>query len=271
MQTLEFFSNFARHTAFALGIPVGQVARLPTETRLWTVPKSPFVHKKVQENFWRKTHKRAIKVYDANDEVVDRWLQFLRIWGMPGVGMKAQLFRYHELGVGKKMLEQALNPAASSEQQRISLPATSAAEQSAEETAASEATPLAASSAGGVGNAAQIKAMADELLKSGSLKDSEDTAAASSTPEAEARAEPAAQAEPEDRAESEVKAEPQTQAESETNAEPEAKAELETKEESESIAAEEAAAPAEESKKENASESTESAKEGTEQGSTPKE
>ncbi len=91
---LEFFTNFARHAAFALGIPVSRhPARLPVRTRLWTVPKSPFVHKKKQENFWRRTHARAIKVWDAEPETLDRWLQFLRIWEMAGVGMKAQVFR----------------------------------------------------------------------------------------------------------------------------------------------------------------------------------
>ena len=104
---LDLFADFARRAAFAIGIPASGVAHLPTRTSLWTVPRSPFVHKKSQENFWRKTHSRAIKLYDANDQVVDRWLHFLRIHALPGVGQKAELFRYHELGVGNKLMEEA--------------------------------------------------------------------------------------------------------------------------------------------------------------------
>jgi len=100
-------ADFARRAAFAIGIPASGVAHLPTRTSLWTVPRSPFVHKKSQENFWRKTHSRAIKLYDANDQVVDRWLHFLRIHALPGVGQKAELYRYHELGVGEKLMDEA--------------------------------------------------------------------------------------------------------------------------------------------------------------------
>ncbi len=104
---LDLFADFARKAAYAIGIPVSGVAHLPTRTSLWTVPRSPFVHKKSQENFWRKTHSRSIKVFDANDQVVDRWLHFLRIHALPGVGQKADLFRYHELGVGDKLMDEA--------------------------------------------------------------------------------------------------------------------------------------------------------------------
>ncbi|CDS01115.1 related to RSM10-mitochondrial ribosomal protein, small subunit [Sporisorium scitamineum] len=107
LPNLDLFADFARRAAFAIGIPAGGVAHLPTRTSLWTVPRSPFVHKKSQENFWRKTHSRAIKLYDANDQVVDRWLHFLRIHALPGVGQKAELFRYHELSVGEKLMDEA--------------------------------------------------------------------------------------------------------------------------------------------------------------------
>lgn len=93
LENLDFFADFARRAAFSFGIPCSGLAHLPTRISLWTVPKSPFVHKKAQENFERRTHSRCIKLWDANDEVVDRWLQFLRIHAMDGVGMKAELFR----------------------------------------------------------------------------------------------------------------------------------------------------------------------------------
>lgn len=100
---LDFFADFANRTAHALQMPTGGIAKPPTRTSLWTVPRGPFVHKKTQENFWRRTHQRAIKVYDANDRVVDRWLHFLRLHEMPGVASKVELFRAYPLGVGAQI------------------------------------------------------------------------------------------------------------------------------------------------------------------------
>ena len=103
---LEFFSDFANRAAHALRIPTGGIASLPIRTSLWTVPRGPFVHKKSQENFWRRTHHKAIKIYDANDAVVDRWLQFLRIHEMAGIATKVELFRNFPLGVGAQIAAQ---------------------------------------------------------------------------------------------------------------------------------------------------------------------
>lgn len=98
MPRLTFFTSFALRAAKALGIPTSNVVSLPTRTTLFTVPRSPFAHKKSQENFWRKEHKRAIKVFDANEDIVDAWLAYLRNQAMGGVGMKAQVFTYRKLG-----------------------------------------------------------------------------------------------------------------------------------------------------------------------------
>jgi small subunit ribosomal protein S10 len=66
---------------------------------LYTVIKSPFVHKKSQENFEKKTHRRLIKVWDTDREVVDKWLRYVKQYVIGGVGMKAQIFEWAELGV----------------------------------------------------------------------------------------------------------------------------------------------------------------------------
>ena len=68
---LDFFVHFASHAAAALGVPVSKPVHLPTERRLWTVLRGPFVHKKSQENFERKTHRRAVKAWDAHPDAVD--------------------------------------------------------------------------------------------------------------------------------------------------------------------------------------------------------
>lgn len=72
---------------------------------MWTVPRGPFVHKKSQENFERLVHKRAIKAFDADQEVVDRWVKYMERHAMPGVGMR--IVRWHRLpvGVGKKRMD----------------------------------------------------------------------------------------------------------------------------------------------------------------------
>lgn len=104
---LDFFADFAVRVAHAMQIPTGGIATLPIRTSLWTVPRGPFVHKKSQENFWRRVHRRSIKIYDASDATIDRWLQFLRHHEMAGVASKVQLFRRYPLGVGQHLQEAA--------------------------------------------------------------------------------------------------------------------------------------------------------------------
>lgn len=101
---LNFFTAFALRAARALNLPTSGAISLPTRTSLYTVPRSPFAHKKSQENFWRKEHRRAIKVYDGDEEVVTAWLAYLRKEAIGGVGMKAQVFTYREVAWGAKMV-----------------------------------------------------------------------------------------------------------------------------------------------------------------------
>lgn len=93
---LPLVTGFALQAAYHLGIPVSKPASMPIKTELHTVLRSGFVHKKSQENFWRLTHRRVIKAYDANEEVINRWINYLRQEGVRGtnVGIKAQRFLY---------------------------------------------------------------------------------------------------------------------------------------------------------------------------------
>ncbi|KAI0067528.1 ribosomal protein S10 [Artomyces pyxidatus] len=102
---LALFSHFAMHAAASLGIPVSGVAMLPTQRTLWTVPRGPFVHKKSQENFERRVHKRAIKAFDADSEVVDRWVKYLERHALAGVGIRVVRWHRVPVGVGKLQLE----------------------------------------------------------------------------------------------------------------------------------------------------------------------
>jgi small subunit ribosomal protein S10 len=101
IELLSVFTHFALHAASSLGIPTSGVASLPTKRTLWTVPRSPFAHKKSQENFERKVHKRAIKAWDADAEVVQRWVAYLRTHVLAGVGMKVTTWDRIPLGLGE--------------------------------------------------------------------------------------------------------------------------------------------------------------------------
>ena len=85
---LDLFTHFASHAAASLAIPISQTVCLPTQRSLWTVPKGPFAHKKTQENFERKVHKRVIKAWDADEEVIDRWFKYLQRHMLAGIGMR---------------------------------------------------------------------------------------------------------------------------------------------------------------------------------------
>ena len=99
---LDLFIHFASHAASALGIPISRPVSLPTQRSLWTVPKGPFVHKKNQENFDRRTHKRLIKAFDATDTVVTRWLQYIQTYPQANVGMRVVRWYRAPLSIGQK-------------------------------------------------------------------------------------------------------------------------------------------------------------------------
>ncbi|KAK7681997.1 hypothetical protein QCA50_014961 [Cerrena zonata] len=124
---LNLFTHFASHAASALAIPISKTIPLPTQRSLWTVPRSPFVHKTSQENFERRTHKRVIKAWDADDEVVERWIKYLEAHPLAGVGfrvdrlvldMQTKKTRSAEKvkELGEKIVERELAAAAASAQ-----------------------------------------------------------------------------------------------------------------------------------------------------------
>lgn len=98
-RNLEFYADFAVRAAYYLGLPCTGPAPLPRRRERWTVLKSNFVNKKAQENFERITLKRLVTVFDGHPEVVEVWLAFLRKWQFYGVGMKANVWQWEELGM----------------------------------------------------------------------------------------------------------------------------------------------------------------------------
>ncbi|KAH3660518.1 hypothetical protein OGAPHI_007104 [Ogataea philodendri] len=100
---LEFIADFALRVAYYLGLPATGPLPLRKRTERWTVIKSPFVHAKTKENFERHTHGRKIKIWDADNEVIDIMLSVLQKHSMWGVGMKCNMYVQEPLGMGKAM------------------------------------------------------------------------------------------------------------------------------------------------------------------------
>jgi small subunit ribosomal protein S10 len=103
VRNLEFFCDFCLRAAFYLKLPASGPVPLPRWRESWTTLRSPFVHKKSQENFERITYRRLITVMDGHAETVERWLAFVRKYQFYGVGMKANVWEFSSLDVGAKM------------------------------------------------------------------------------------------------------------------------------------------------------------------------
>ncbi|KAF3010154.1 Tryptophan--tRNA ligase, mitochondrial [Neopestalotiopsis sp. 37M] len=100
---LEFFCDFALRAAYYLGLPAFGPVPLPKITERWTVPKSHFIFKKSQENFERVTRRRLLQIRDGHPETVQIWLAFLQKHAYYGIGMKANVWEYSKLDVGKEI------------------------------------------------------------------------------------------------------------------------------------------------------------------------
>lgn len=103
-KAVEFYADFCMRVGYYLHVPMSGVALLPRKRELWTLNRSPFVHKRSQENFERITYSRLITCYDANSDVVQMLLGYLRENGYPGVGIKANLFGQEGLDARERLL-----------------------------------------------------------------------------------------------------------------------------------------------------------------------
>ncbi|KKY29255.1 putative 30s ribosomal protein s10 [Phaeomoniella chlamydospora] len=107
VRNLELMTDFAMRAAYYLDLPASGPVPLPRKEERWTVIRSNFAHKKSQENFNRITLRRLIQIQDGHPEVVQTWLAYIRKHAYHGVGMKANVWDYEPLGVGKNMDEKA--------------------------------------------------------------------------------------------------------------------------------------------------------------------
>lgn len=107
VRNLEFFADFAMRAAYYLGLVAKGPIPMPQITQRWTVPRSPFIFKKSQENFERKTLRRMIQIQDGNPETVQCWLGYLEKRSYYGIGMKANVWDFESFDVAKEMDERA--------------------------------------------------------------------------------------------------------------------------------------------------------------------
>ncbi|CAI4055121.1 hypothetical protein N7582_000250 [Saccharomyces uvarum] len=98
-ENMDFYSDFILRTGYYLGIPLTGPKPLPTRRERWTVIKSPFVHAKSKENFERHTHKRLIRAWDTNPEVLQLLISYITKHSIAGVGMKCNFFEKSEISL----------------------------------------------------------------------------------------------------------------------------------------------------------------------------
>lgn len=91
-KNVDFFCDFALRAAYYLGLPATGPKPLATKRETWTVNKAPFKYEQSKENFERHTHGRQITIWDAEQDVVDKWLAYIKDNSVWGVGVKANLF-----------------------------------------------------------------------------------------------------------------------------------------------------------------------------------
>jgi len=88
------------NSAKQMGLNVGATIPLPTKTRLVTIMRGPFVHKKSMEQHHHKTHKRLIELYGASSTGQDatscvhflRYLEHTIMQVHPGISVRVTLF-----------------------------------------------------------------------------------------------------------------------------------------------------------------------------------
>lgn len=114
-ENLDFYSDFILRVGYYLGMPLTGPKPLPTRRERWTVIRSPFAHAKSKENFERHTHKRLIRVWDTNPEIVQIWLSYISKHAITGVGMKCNVYQRSGLSLEMDKFSDASLPQTASD------------------------------------------------------------------------------------------------------------------------------------------------------------
>lgn len=100
---VEFMADFAVRAAYYFGLPCTGPVPLPMRRERWTLIRSPFIFKKVQENYERRTYSRLVTIKDGHPDVVEMWLSYCIQNQFHGTGMKVHMFTQDYVGVGRAM------------------------------------------------------------------------------------------------------------------------------------------------------------------------
>src|SRR5256714_1526937 len=100
---VDFMADFCVRAAYHFGLPCTGPIPLPRKIERWTLVRSPFIFKKHQENFERRTYSRLVTIKDGNPDVVEMWISYCVDNQFHGTGMKLNLFTHDYVGVGKTM------------------------------------------------------------------------------------------------------------------------------------------------------------------------
>lgn len=87
---LHFMADFAMRAGFYAGCVLGEPLKLETERALRTYNKSPFVHSKSKQNFYKLTRKIQIDVFDTAPEALDLLLANIVKYAKPGVALEVE-------------------------------------------------------------------------------------------------------------------------------------------------------------------------------------
>lgn len=100
---VDFMADFCVRAAYHFGLPCTGPIPLPRKIERWTVVRSPFIFKKSQENFERRTYSRLVTIKDGNPDVVEMWISYCVDNQFHGTGLKLNVFTHDYVGVGKTM------------------------------------------------------------------------------------------------------------------------------------------------------------------------
>jgi len=103
LASVDFMADFCVRAAYHFGLPCTGPTPLPRKIERWTMVRSPFIFKKSQENFERRTYSRLVTIKDGNPDVVEMWISYCVKNQFHGTGMKLNLFTHDYVGVGRSM------------------------------------------------------------------------------------------------------------------------------------------------------------------------
>ena len=98
LEVTHSYAEFIRRTAVECGFKAAKgVTPLKMKVTKLTLLKSPHVYKTARSQYEKRVYGRAVKVYDADPEVGERFIEYLRTKYPAGTGASVELYKYEEI------------------------------------------------------------------------------------------------------------------------------------------------------------------------------